>query len=48
MKAPTPITGQNLNVPSIYKEKWTPVDHYIADKYAPINGALIHVDYLPT
>ena len=43
MKAPTPITEENLNVPSIYKEKWAPVDHYIADKYASINGALIYM-----
>ena len=49
VKAPTPITGENLNVPSTYKEKWAPVDHYISDKHASINGALdIHVDYLPT
>ena len=41
MKAPTPITEENLNVPSIYKEKWVPVDHYIAGKYVSINGALI-------
>ena len=33
VKAPTPITEENLNVPSIYQEKWGPVDHYIADKY---------------
>ena len=40
VKAPSPITEENLNVPSVYKEKWAPVDHYIADKYASINGAL--------
>ena len=42
VKAPTAITEENLNVPSIYKEKWAPVDRYIADKYASINGALIY------
>ena len=51
VKAPTPIPEDNLNMPSIYEEKWAPVDHYIANKYASINGTLvscIHVDYLPT
>ena len=43
VKAPTPITEENLNVPSIYKEKWAPVDQYTADKYAPIDGALIYM-----
>ena len=43
VKAPTPITEENLNVPSIYQEKWGPVDHYIADKYASINGVFIYI-----
>ena len=43
MKAPTPITEENIHVPSIYNEKWAPVDHYIADKYASINGAPIYM-----
>ena len=42
-KASTPITEESLHVPSIYKEKWAPVDHYIADKYASMNGALIYM-----
>ena len=28
----------NLNVPDVYKSKWALVDHYIADKYAPITS----------
>ena len=43
VKAPTPITEEKLNVPSIYIEKWAPVDHYIADKYTSINGALVYM-----
>ena len=30
-------------MPKVYKEKWAPVDHYIADKYASINGALVYM-----
>ena len=30
-------------MPSIYKEKWAPVDHYIAHEYASINGVLIYM-----
>ena len=43
VKAPTPITEENLNVPDVYKQKWAPVDHYICDKYASINGAIIYM-----
>ena len=43
VKAPTPITEDNLNVPDAAKQKWAPVDHYIADKYASINGAIIYM-----
>ena len=32
-----------LNVPDVDKEKWAPIDHYIAEKYALINGALIYM-----
>ena len=43
VKANTPITEDNLNVPNIAKEKWAPVDHYICEKYASINGAIIYM-----
>ena len=43
VKCPTPITEDNLNVPDAHKQKWAPVDHYIADKYASINGAIIYM-----
>ena len=36
VKANTPITEENPNVPGVYKQKWAPVDHYICDKYAPL------------
>ena len=42
VKAPTPITEDNLNVADCFKEKWHPFDHYISDKYASINGACIY------
>ena len=43
VKCPTPITEDNLNVPDAHKQKWAPIDHYIADKYASINGAIIYM-----
>ena len=43
VKANTPITEDNLNVPDIAKQKWAPVDHYICEKYASINGAIIYM-----
>ena len=30
-------------MPGVYKQKWAPVDHYIVDKYASINGAIIYM-----
>ena len=42
-KAPTSITKENLNVPGVYKSTWAPVDHYVADKCASINGAIIYM-----
>ena len=43
VKAPTPITEDNINIADCFKEKWHPVDHYICDKYAAINGACIYM-----
>ena len=30
-------------MPDVHKQKWAPVDHYICDKYASINGAIIYM-----
>ena len=30
-------------MPDVYKQKWAPVDHYICEKYASINGAIIYM-----
>ena len=43
VKCPTPITEDTLNVPDAHQQKWAPVDHHIASKYASINGALIYM-----
>ena len=43
VKCPTPITEDTLNVPDAHQQKWAPVDHHIANKYASINGAIIYM-----
>ena len=43
VKASTPTSEDNLNVADCFKEKWHPIDHYICDQYASINGACIYM-----